>query len=76
MISALSDPALAAPKKLMTVDEYWDFVNLPENDNKFLELAITGRASHIISGDHDLLSLSPFKGITVLTPPEFLERFR
>ena len=31
-------PAVAAPKKLMTVDEYWEFVNRPENDNKFLEL--------------------------------------
>lgn len=33
-----TDPTVAAPKKLMTVDEYWEFVNRPENDNKFLEL--------------------------------------
>jgi Uma2 family endonuclease len=32
------DATVAAPKTLMTVDEYWDFVNRPENENKFLEL--------------------------------------
>lgn len=33
-----TDPAVAAPKKLMTVDEYWDFVNLPRNADRFFEL--------------------------------------
>src|SRR5438132_6700178 len=33
-----TDPAITTPKKLMTVDEYWDFVNLPENREKFFEL--------------------------------------
>lgn len=32
------DPAVASPKKLMTVDEYWDFVNRPENVDRFFEL--------------------------------------
>lgn len=41
-------------------------------DDKFLELAIQGRATHIVSGDQDLLTLSPFRGITILTPAEFL----
>jgi Uma2 family endonuclease len=29
---------VAAPKKLMTVDEFWDFVNLPENADRLFEL--------------------------------------
>jgi Uma2 family endonuclease len=29
---------VAAPKKLMTAEEFWDFCHLPENENKFLEL--------------------------------------
>src|SRR5438067_11276355 len=33
-----TDPAVTAPKKLMTVDEFWEFVNLPENENRFFEL--------------------------------------
>ncbi len=41
-------------------------------DNKFLELALSGKADYIVSGDQDLLVLSPFRGIPVLTPREFL----
>src|SRR5437660_3071885 len=42
------------------------------DDNKFLELAVGGNATHIISGDKDLLALNPFRGIPVLTPQAFL----
>lgn len=41
-------------------------------DNKFLELAVSGKATHIISGDDDLLVLHPFHGITILTPRDFI----
>ena len=43
-------------------------------DDKFLELAVNGRASHILSGDGDLLVLHPFRGIAVVTPQAFLTR--
>ncbi len=42
-------------------------------DDKFLDLAISGKATHLISGDKDLLSLHPFRNIDILTPREFLE---
>jgi putative PIN family toxin of toxin-antitoxin system len=42
-------------------------------DNMFLELAVDGRASHLITGDHDLIALHPFRGVDVLTPHAFLE---
>lgn len=42
-------------------------------DDKFLELSVSGQASHLISGDADLLSLHPFRGIAILTPQEFLQ---
>ena len=42
-------------------------------DDKFLELAVSGRASHIISGDGDLLILHPYRGIAIVTPHEFLK---
>jgi putative PIN family toxin of toxin-antitoxin system len=42
-------------------------------DNKFLELAVSGRATHIVTGDSDLLALNPFRGIQILTPHSFLE---
>ncbi len=42
-------------------------------DDKFLELAVSGKASHIISGDLDLLALHPFQSISILSPQSFLE---
>jgi putative PIN family toxin of toxin-antitoxin system len=42
-------------------------------DNMFLELAVDGRASHLITGDADLLCLNPFRSVAVLTPQAFLE---
>ena len=42
-------------------------------DDKFLELAVCGRAACIVSGDNDLLSLHPFRRIPVVTPREFLD---
>lgn len=41
-------------------------------DDKFLELAIAGRATHLLSGDPDLLTLSPFRGVIIVNPREFL----
>ena len=42
-------------------------------DNKFLELAISGNAECIVSGDQDLLVLHPFRGISIVTPRDFLD---
>ncbi len=41
-------------------------------DDKFLELAANGGADCIVSGDDDLLTLSPFRGIQILAPDTFL----
>ena len=40
-------------------------------DNKFLELAIKGKADYLISGDQDLLILNPFQEISILSPQAF-----
>ncbi|WP_232826329.1 putative toxin-antitoxin system toxin component, PIN family [Cyanothece sp. BG0011] len=42
-------------------------------DNKFLELAISGKADFIITGDEDLLILNPFQNISIMTISEFLK---
>lgn len=39
-------------------------------DNKFLELAVYGHASYIMSGDKDLLVLHPFRSIPILYPAD------
>jgi uncharacterized protein len=41
-------------------------------DNKFLELAVSGSATCIISGDADLLVLHPFRSMPIMTPQEFI----
>ena len=41
-------------------------------DNKLLELALSGRATHLVTGDSDLLALNPFRGIRIVTPDSFL----
>jgi putative PIN family toxin of toxin-antitoxin system len=41
-------------------------------DDKFLELAVSGNAEYIITGDKDLLSLRPFRNTKIVTPSEFL----
>ena len=43
-------------------------------DDKFLELAVNGEASLIVTGDNDLLSLNPFRGIPIITPASYLAR--
>ena len=42
-------------------------------DDKFLELAINGRADLIVSGDADLLVLNPFRGIPIVAPATFVQ---
>jgi len=41
-------------------------------DNKVLELAVSGNADLILTGDKDLLVLHPFRGIPILNPLQFL----
>jgi putative PIN family toxin of toxin-antitoxin system len=43
-------------------------------DDKFLELAVDGRADAIVTGDLDLLALHPFRGIAILAPAKYLEQ--
>jgi len=43
------------------------------SDNKFLDLAVSGEANAIITGDQDLLELHPFHNVPILTPTTYLE---
>jgi putative PIN family toxin of toxin-antitoxin system len=44
-------------------------------DDKLLELAVNGKADCLITGDKDLLVLHPFRGIPILTPNDFMDKF-
>ena len=43
-------------------------------DDKFLEVALNGRADAIITGDADLQALHPWRAVEILSPTGFLER--
>jgi len=43
-------------------------------DDKFLEAAVNGRANVLVTGDRDLLDLNPFRGISIVTPADYLTR--
>jgi putative PIN family toxin of toxin-antitoxin system len=42
-------------------------------DDKFLDLALNGDASVIVTGDEDLLTLNPYREIKIINPHTFLE---
>lgn len=45
-------------------------------DNIVLEVAVTGQADFIVTGDNDLLVLHPFEGIPIVGPAQFLEALK
>ena len=56
---------LVTPRRKVTVCR-------DHTDDKFLEAALAGGADCVVSGDADLLSLTPFDDIPILRPAEFL----
>lgn len=55
-------PAIVAP------------VSADPDDDKFLAAAAAAQASVIVSGDRDLLEVSGWRGIEVLSPRQFLDQ--
>jgi predicted nucleic acid-binding protein len=45
------------------------------DDDKFLACALAGKAKVIVSGDRHLLALSGYRGITIIRPAEFVDRY-
>ena len=62
LAEVIDPPALAKP------------VCRDPDDDAVLALTIAAQADLIVSGDHDLLSLTRFEGIPILTPAQALER--
>jgi putative PIN family toxin of toxin-antitoxin system len=43
-------------------------------DNHILSCALESKADVVVTGDQDLLTLHPFRGIEILAPAEFLRK--
>ncbi len=63
---------LLAAAELVAIDERIAVCRDPKDD-KFLELAVNGRADVIVTGDRDLLALDPFRGVSVVPPAVFVQ---
>ena len=63
--------ALIAEATLVEPDLTLDACRDPK-DNKFLELAVSGSARYLVTGDQDLLVLNPFRDVAIVTPHQFL----
>jgi putative PIN family toxin of toxin-antitoxin system len=46
------------------------------DDDKFIECAVALKAEVIITGDRALRAISEYAGIKIITPQEFLKKFR
>jgi len=44
-----------------------------DRDNQILEVAVNGQAQVIVTSDEDLLVLNPFRGISILSPVDYLK---
>lgn len=65
-------------RQLVVVSEWVSITNSrlgcrDPDDDKLLETAIAGEANCLVTGDRDLLIMSPFRGIPILTPAQFLD---
>lgn len=58
---------------VVTVRRSFDAVRDDPEDDAVLNAAYEGKASHVISGDRHLLSLSRFRGIRIVTVNEMLD---
>jgi uncharacterized protein len=61
---------MLAAAELVTIAERLAACRDPADD-KFLELAVNGKADAIVSGDADLLALDTFRGIPIITAAAF-----
>ena len=43
------------------------------DDNRLLALALDSESDYIVTGDQDLLTMSPWRGIEIVSPRAFLE---
>ncbi len=46
------------------------------DDDKFIECAVALKAHSVITGDREVLTLKEYMGIRILTPQQFLEKYR
>ncbi len=67
---------VAAAAELVAAPPLQETVCRDPDDDKFLACALAAQARYIVSGDRDLLAISPYRGVTVVRPRDFSEKLR
>jgi putative PIN family toxin of toxin-antitoxin system len=57
---------------LLSPQEHINVVKNDPEDDKFVTLAVMGKANYLISGDSHLLDVGSILGVTIVTPRAFL----
>lgn len=60
--------------EFVSPSEVVSVIQTDPSDNKFLEAALEGKATSIVSGDNHLLELKAFRGIPILTAHQLMEQ--
>ena len=65
---------LSTPAERVRVQGRSGWVTKDPDDDKFIDAALSGGATIIVSGDRHLLALGTVEGIEILTARQFLDR--
>ena len=74
-ITPLADD-LAALTVMIRPGHALRIVTRDPTDNLFLEIALQGRCTEVVSGDRHLLDLHHYRSIRIVTPAEFVRSFQ
>jgi putative PIN family toxin of toxin-antitoxin system len=66
MVALVHESEIVLPSETVTVCR-------DPKDNIYLELAVSGNATCVVTGDADLLDLASFRGIPIVTARQFIE---
>ncbi len=66
---------IAMHATIVDAPELGESVSVDPDDDKFLAAALASDTEIVVSGDKDLLRISPWRGIVVLTPRQFLDQY-
>ena len=58
---------------LIEIDQSLHIIHDDPDDDKVVECAVEGNATHIVSGDHHLLDLKEHNGIPIVRASKFIE---
>ena len=61
--------------RLVTINNTFKIVDADPDDDKVIECAVVGSATHIVTGDSHLLKLGNYQNIQIVTAADFYAQF-